>query len=917
MEQSQSPVQTLKEYVKGEETRNNKINEKDNYLNTQSQLNSLLNPSKSSINLSDMDQKNTNKIIPVPVSSPFNQPSNDDEMSNQSDNEDNDEDMDNEDNEDNNSINNQNPERLPPRKRSKVSRACDECRRKKIRCDAVLDNATNEVTKICTNCEKTNESCTFTRVPLKRGPNKGYNKKSSVNSSPSANKRKQSRSRTNSATSNKFKNESDNDSTRYLPFQSSSVQRQQVVLPPLASIPFSNKQTDTNAISTTNTITNNTGPNQQGIFWKVPTDMPMLSNDMIPKHTRKGSVDSTHSSISSASSISSVNNRMLLSNSNYGRNTTGSISGIETSDSEDDFFMNNSRISRLNLQVPFTLQNRSPRPSFASDTDRRSSIGSIISRQNSTNFSPYNNTNNDQANQQMQSFPPLQQIQQIQQIQQPQQTHQNSFKPKIFENKESLYALLDNYYLTLYPQYPLLPTSEIIKSSLSSIIDNNDFSSILDLFLISLQSIQLNNSNLKLSDTNTTNNVNVKFLDIAKAFEVATSMFLSKSFIYSSIPAKIILTSTLTLLNYEIVLSGYDYSLGFGIAFSYFKDWLVFKEGYDSPCFANLIHLVILDSLHTLYYGVPRSSTVCFAIDSNFIDTFLREIKFPKNVELEWLSIGLHLVVLNNNLQELDTLDKLDTIVITGTNFKFMQIIKLYYELFIYCRKLNVQSIINDFNNNNNNNNDDKNPNLSITLNDLINNYINNIELDISKITKKITNLIDEQLDDLELTKPNVLISLILIKCIRISINLEIFIKSIIYLNDVLDLTNNSNIGNKSSFNPESNDRNNNSNRNRSNSENSINSNSNFTDYNNRLLKIVNNVESNIKRCINLNQIHQHCKELMQQLNNSKKHEILVPRTNNSGGIEYSVVIQNWIRLVNTFFAGEITKEGINGWCYV
>ncbi|KAK9479649.1 hypothetical protein V1514DRAFT_327793 [Lipomyces japonicus] len=57
-----------------------------------------------------------------------------------------------------------------PRKRSKVSRACDECRRKKIRCDATLDG----VPKQCSSCRRADEKCSFSRIPMKRGPSKGY-----------------------------------------------------------------------------------------------------------------------------------------------------------------------------------------------------------------------------------------------------------------------------------------------------------------------------------------------------------------------------------------------------------------------------------------------------------------------------------------------------------------------------------------------------------------------------------------------------------------------------------------------------------------------------------------------------------------------------------------------------------------------
>ncbi|EFW21768.1 Glucose-responsive transcription factor [Coccidioides posadasii str. Silveira] len=56
------------------------------------------------------------------------------------------------------------------RKRTKVSRACDECRRKKVRCDATSEAGVD----MCSNCRRTNSTCEFSRVPMKRGPSKGY-----------------------------------------------------------------------------------------------------------------------------------------------------------------------------------------------------------------------------------------------------------------------------------------------------------------------------------------------------------------------------------------------------------------------------------------------------------------------------------------------------------------------------------------------------------------------------------------------------------------------------------------------------------------------------------------------------------------------------------------------------------------------
>ncbi|KAF2429349.1 hypothetical protein EJ08DRAFT_735111 [Tothia fuscella] len=59
---------------------------------------------------------------------------------------------------------------LAAKQRSKVSRACDQCRRKKIRCDATGENETCS----CTACKKSNLVCQFSRTPQKRGPSKGY-----------------------------------------------------------------------------------------------------------------------------------------------------------------------------------------------------------------------------------------------------------------------------------------------------------------------------------------------------------------------------------------------------------------------------------------------------------------------------------------------------------------------------------------------------------------------------------------------------------------------------------------------------------------------------------------------------------------------------------------------------------------------
>src|SRR5271156_4915101 len=40
-----------------------------------------------------------------------------------------------------------------------------------VRCDATADDGT---VKTCSNCQRVEETCTFSRIPMKRGPSKGY-----------------------------------------------------------------------------------------------------------------------------------------------------------------------------------------------------------------------------------------------------------------------------------------------------------------------------------------------------------------------------------------------------------------------------------------------------------------------------------------------------------------------------------------------------------------------------------------------------------------------------------------------------------------------------------------------------------------------------------------------------------------------
>ena len=59
------------------------------------------------------------------------------------------------------------------KKRTKASRACDQCRKKKIKCDYKDEKG------LCSNCQRNGDRCSFERVPLKRGPSKGYTRSAS------------------------------------------------------------------------------------------------------------------------------------------------------------------------------------------------------------------------------------------------------------------------------------------------------------------------------------------------------------------------------------------------------------------------------------------------------------------------------------------------------------------------------------------------------------------------------------------------------------------------------------------------------------------------------------------------------------------------------------------------------------------
>lgn len=316
----------------------------------------------------------------------------------------------------------------PPRKRSKVSRACDSCRRKKIRCNAEYSSSLQKVTKICNNCMKNDENCTFSRTPLKRGPSKGYIRdlEEKLDSSKSKDTFPQSQSQS------QFNSSLHPLHHQPLPFPlnhlkpvSSPGNTSPIILPPLVGygskiLPpklaqnstssstltlnglATNNQTPTNnsnpssprssaitgLLNTENPSFKNSSPPIQGPFWKVPYEMPVSSsrkssiptnnvsvaNNATPNYSlgssrRKFSIDSISSTSTNGSRLPSLK-RSVSINSDL----------ISDSDSEDFYSVKSNMTSSTSLAIPlghYRTSSASFRQSQSSSP--RNSVSSMLS----------------------------------------------------------------------------------------------------------------------------------------------------------------------------------------------------------------------------------------------------------------------------------------------------------------------------------------------------------------------------------------------------------------------------------------------------------------------------------------------------------------------------------------------------------
>lgn len=514
-----------------------------------------------------------------------------------------------------------------PQRRTKVSRACDCCRRKKIKCDGIVAADTQKPRHQCTNCSKTGEVCEFTRVPLKRGPMKGYNKKKPEQLSPPA--------------------------SAHIPKQISPV-----ILPPLNSIQVSPQNAppmlSSRQRSNSNTSTNNNAANNAGgmtLFWKpLPTDLPT-------------SISSRRVSIDSDYSFGSNGSRKRLSK------PSSPYQSSDYSDSDEEY-SNPKRFNRP-FQIPsfdppmMVMPNRTtPRNSITQKMpqipQQQHHHGSVSSSVGSINRGFQNLMN---ASQITSSSPTP--------ISSPILSPSSAASwPEIFNNVNNL---LDVYFNRFHQQYPLIPTKDILNNF--NQLDNTDINH--------LKIAQIFESSLNIL----TNKGSIKQID--ENFQIICSFALNNSFIKENLALMEIFTTSLSLLNFSILSLNEMYSFGFTVSFGFFRDWLTFNGSFNDLNFNNLINVVLFDNLFSLNFGTPRCSTICFSIDENFISNYLKNSLLNNNQNLEYFNISFDLLVYGNKLQNVNSIENFLSLgKPLGLEFKFIQILNINNELVIYCQNI-------------------------------------------------------------------------------------------------------------------------------------------------------------------------------------------------------------------------------------
>ncbi|CUM46139.1 uncharacterized protein AC631_01443 [Debaryomyces fabryi] len=543
-----------------------------------------------------------------------------------------------------------------PRKRSKVSRACDACRRKKIRCDAELSSSLQTVTKICNNCVKNGEKCTFSRVPLKRGPSKGYIRDLEDKLENNSQTRKKSFTLETKNQPLPYPNSLQRNSvtgatTTSPPTTTSTIvtsgtaqSGSPIILPPLIGAysqpkinvlppavssvknieqgsnpssplngilnPSAIEQQVSNSTTTSTTPSNNYhathSPPIQGPFWKVPYEMPgnnnsnnNNSNSFNSAHNRKLSVDS----ISSNSSNGSRSRLPSLKTSN----SISSDMGV--SDSDDDFYS-----IRSFKQPRQSSQSLSPRNSISSlsSLNGRMNKNLVLSQQS-------------HPHQQVIMSPHDQQAPPPQNMYYSSAGHVNTspvYRPNLPQSgpygapqtyskvpANSIEQNLSIYYAKFHNNFPILPFDQnLIVNILEGLVLNDQTKLIVELFNCSLTNL----NNFQFQNINDNINLILRILQ----------MYPFNNFgIKLNDNILILFFSSLILINYSILMNGDTYSLGISLTASILNDFKVL-ENFNLLIKSNIKDLApddiklylpklyyclsIMDNLHSLSFGIQN-----------------------------------------------------------------------------------------------------------------------------------------------------------------------------------------------------------------------------------------------------------------------------------------------------------------------
>lgn len=516
-----------------------------------------------------------------------------------------------------------------------------QCRRKKIRCDATFSTTSNSVVNPCTSCIKNKENCSFERVPLKRGPTKGYTKDGGNES------RERSKSSVSSTrTSSSMGNQSLPSHHHHQQPQSSSSP---ITLPPLVSltnnVPFRNYSASTGSTGGTSPNTslkdsndlsqptsprrgsgfghNQNAPNSsssttassaaqtqaqaqaqanpngsvpQGLFWKVPYSQGPFD--------RRGSVDSVSSSLSERSPrFSSTSSVTGGGNFVFGQRPISYESSV-VSDSDDDrgsnysprasvdIRSNRSRSNSANLQVP---------------TSPALSISSL----NSLNQGFNKNLN-----------------------------IQNSNMVLVQQQQNQMIEL---YYQFIHPSFPILPLNKQSLGNLLAIPGPNAAENSNEIHEINSLIVQSFYASLDVLMTVTTRGSrspsiislpNVQHQNInANPVEIINHIFKNVLKIFPQFQAKfnsysqnivILLASSLVILSYAITLLGFESDVYISSSISIFNKLKIFRlfwnpshsvtsdnyDDYNSILKRLYIDLYIIDTLQSLSFGIPKALTV-------------------------------------------------------------------------------------------------------------------------------------------------------------------------------------------------------------------------------------------------------------------------------------------------------------------